>query len=59
MGGEEASFRCLDEVIKEGLSEEMTFALRPAVEGRESWAERPACAKALRWEPSSACVSGV
>lgn len=42
----------LDVVVKEGLSEEMTFALRPTVEGRMFQAASPAGAKALRWAPA-------
>lgn len=53
MGGDgEAYFRYLDALVKEGLSEEMMFMLRPTVTGRMFQAERPAHTKALKWVPA-------
>lgn len=53
MGGDgEAYFRYLDALVKEGLSEEMMFTLRPTVAGRMFQAERPAHTKALKWVPA-------
>lgn len=42
-----AYLKCFNVVVKEGLSEEMTFSRRPT--GIMFWAEQLACTKALRW----------
>lgn len=61
VGGERGKgyFGYLDAVVEEGLSEEMTLALRPTVAGRVFSGREASMYKGPEVGPSSACVAGV